>query len=113
MVMSTTVAQMRIVRELREAEEALDNALLRQSTLLSTMIEARRDTGSGPFTGHEALLRLTKSHHTLVTAGGDLARVHSNLLKVQSDVLGYEDCPPEGRPVAFDDDADRFTTLVG
>ncbi len=98
MAMSHNVAQMRIIRELREAEAALDNALLRQSSLLSTMLEARRDTDSGPFIGQEAMMRLTKSHQTLVSAGGDLARVHSNLLKVQEDVLGYEDCP-ENEPM--------------
>lgn len=95
MGMSHSVAQMRIVRELREAEVALDNALLRQSVLLTTMIEARRDTEAGPFVGQSALMRLTKSHQTLVTAGNDLARVHSNLLQVQGDVLGYEECPPK------------------
>lgn len=96
MGMSHNVAQMRIIRELREAEQALDTALLRQSSLLTTMLEARRDTDTDtdPFVGQEAMLRLTKSHQTLVSAGGDLARVHSNLLKVQEDVLGYEDCPP-------------------
>ncbi len=97
MGMSHNVAQMRIVRELRAAEEALDFALLRQSTLLAAMVEARRDTQSGPFVGQEALFRLTKSHQTLVSAGNDLARVHSDLQKVQEDVLGSEDCPP-GEP---------------
>lgn len=96
MGMTHDVAQMRIVRELRAAEEALDIALLRQSSLLATMLEARRETQSGPFVGQEALLRLTRSHQTLVNAGNDLARVHQNLLKVQDDVLGEEDCPPGG-----------------
>lgn len=97
MSMSHNVAQMRIIRELHAAEEALDTALLRQSSLLATMIEARRETDTGPFVGQEALLRLTRSHQTLVNAGGDLARVHANLLQVQGDVLGYEECP-EGEP---------------
>ncbi len=102
MKMSHDVAQMRIVRELRDAEEALDNALLRQSSLLTTMVEARRATGSNPFVGQEALLRLSKSQQTLLTAGGDLARVHANLLTIQADVLGFEDCP-EGKPMNQDD----------
>jgi hypothetical protein len=104
MQMSYDVAQMRIVRELRSAEEALDIALLRQSSLLATMVEARRNTGSAPFLGQEALLRLNKSQQTLISAGNDLARVHSNLLKVQEDVLGYEACPenePMGKHVAL------------
>ena len=94
MGMSHEVAQMRIVRELRAAEDALDTALLRQSSLLAAMIEARRETQSDPFIGQEALLRLTRSHQTLVNAGSDLARVHQNLRKVQDDVLGEERCPP-------------------
>lgn len=93
MPMSNNVAQLRISRKLREAERAVDEALLKQNALLSTLIEARRDTGADPFTGHEALLRLTKSQQTLLSAGSELARVHSSLLKIQHDVLGYEACP--------------------
>jgi hypothetical protein len=93
MRMSKDVAQMRISRDLREAERAIDEALLKQSALLSTMIRARQDTGADPFTGHDALLRLSKSQLTLLSAGGELARVHSSLLRIQQDVLGYEGCP--------------------
>lgn len=93
MPMSNSVAQMRISRELREAELAVDEALLKQSALLSTLIRARQETGAAPFTGHDALLRLSRSQHTLLSAGGELARVHSSLLKIQHDVLGYEGCP--------------------
>lgn len=93
MPMSTNVAQMRISRELREAELAVDEALLKQSALLSSMIIARQETGVGPSTGHAALLRLSKAQHTLLSASGELARVHSSLLRVQQDVLGYEGCP--------------------
>ena len=93
MQMSEHVAQMRISRELREAELAVDAALLKQSALLSTLIQTRQDTGSSPFLGHDALLRLTRSQTTLLSAGGELARVHSSLLKIQHDVLGYEACP--------------------
>lgn len=106
MSMTKSVAQMRITSDLREAEKALDEALLRQSTLLSTMISARRETGVGPALGHDALLRLVKSQQTILTAGGDLARVHGSLLKIQQDVLGYEECPPEGQPMGLADAAD-------
>lgn len=100
MGMTHDVAQMRIVRDLSAAQEALDNALLSQSSLLTTMIHARQETRSDPFIGQEALLRLTKSQHTLVSAGNDLARVHSNLLKVQEEVTGEEECTP-GVPGRF------------
>jgi len=93
MPLSNKVAQLRISRELLEAELAVDEALLKQSALLSTLIKARRDTGANPFTGHSVLLRLSRSQLTLLSAGGELARVHSSLLRIQQDVLGYEGCP--------------------
>jgi len=93
MPMSHHVAQLRISRELREAERAVDDALLKQSALLSTLIQARQDAGIGPSAGHDALLRLSQSQQKLLSAGGELARVHCSLSKIQHDVLGYEGCP--------------------
>lgn len=93
MVMNVSAAQARISRELQEAEDALDEALIKNSSLFSTMIAARRDTGVGAFVGHDALLRLSKSQQMLLDAGGDLARVHGKLRDVQSDITGYRDCP--------------------
>jgi len=93
MPMSNNVAQLRISRDLREAEFAVDDAVLKQSALLTTLIEARRETDAAPFTGHEALLRLSKLQLTLLSAGGELARVHSSLSKIQQEHMGYEACP--------------------
>jgi hypothetical protein len=94
MSMTVPVAQMRIARDINEAERALDEALLRQSSLFTSMVAARRETGSAPFVGHEALLRLAKSQQALLEAGGNLARVHGSLLEVQKEVCGADDCPP-------------------
>lgn len=94
MPMTLPVAQLRLTRELREAEAALDEALLKQSSLLTSMIAARRETESEPFLGHEAMLRLAKAQQTLLSAGGDLARVHGELLDVQKEVGAGEECPP-------------------
>ncbi|WEK47227.1 MAG: hypothetical protein P0Y56_02790 [Candidatus Andeanibacterium colombiense] len=105
MEMTVPIAQMRITRDLRDAETALDDALLKQSSLLATMVTARRETASDPFTGHEALLRLTKSQQTLVTAAGELARVHGGLRDVQRDITGTDECPPgHGKNGIGDDD---------
>lgn len=95
MRMTVPVAQMRITRDLREAEAALDQALLKQASLLATMVLARRETGSKPFLGQEALMRLAKSQQTLLTAGGDLARVHGGLLAAQREVGFGDECPEE------------------
>jgi hypothetical protein len=93
MSMSVPVAQMRIARDITEAEKALDEALIRHSSLFTTMVTARRETGSVPFAGHEALLRLAKSQQALLEAGGNLARVHGSLLQVQKEVCGADECP--------------------
>ncbi len=50
MSMPVPVAQMRIARDIAEAERALDEALIRHSSLFTTMVTARRETGSSPFT---------------------------------------------------------------
>lgn len=94
MPMTVPVAQLRLARDLRDAEAALDDALLRQTMLLANMITARRETGSEPSLGHEAMLRLARSQQTLLSAGGDLARVHSKLLDVQREKGVGEECPP-------------------
>lgn len=95
MSMTVPVAQMRIVRDINAAEQALDEALIKHSSLFTTMVSARRETGASPFTGHEALLRLAKAQQALLEAGGNLARVHGSLLDVQKELCGADDCPPD------------------
>ena len=101
MAMNKEVAQVRLTREVRDAETALNEALLRQSQLMSTMLAARRDTGTGAFTGQDALMRLTRSQQALVSAGSDLARVHGRLAEIGHEVGALDDifCPPEHGPM--------------
>jgi hypothetical protein len=96
MSMTVPVAQMRIVRDINAAEQALDEALIRHSSLFTSMVSARRETGSDPFTGHEALLRLAKAQQALLEAGGNLARVHGALLDVQREMNVGDECPEDG-----------------
>lgn len=94
MTMTTTTARTRIVRELTNAETALNDALLTQSRLFTSMITARRDTDVDQLTGHDALLRLAKSQQALLTSGGDLARLHGQLLEINREIGGTgHDCP--------------------
>ena len=95
MTMPLETARLRIARDLEEAETAIDDALLRQSKLMETLVDSRRATKSGPFTGQSALLRLAKSQQTLISAGGELARVHGQMSEIQKEKLGYEECPDE------------------
>lgn len=94
MPMNPPVAQMRITRDLRDAEAALDEALIKQASLFATMVTARQETGSEPFVGQEALMRLAKAQQTLLSAGGELARVHGRLLDVQREMGIGDECPP-------------------
>ena len=98
MPMTVPVAQLRIARDIRQAEEALNEALLRHSSLFTSMVSARQETGVGAFVGHEALLRLVKSQQALLDAGGNLARVHGSLLDVQREMGVVDECPDEGEP---------------
>lgn len=93
--MPLAVAHLRIARDLRQAEEALDEAFLRQARLLATMVDARRETGVAPFLGQDALMRLVKSQQATVDAGGELARVHGRLTSIAVEHCGGNDkCPP-------------------
>ena len=84
MSMTVPVAQLRIARDIRQAEDALNEALLRHSSLFTTMVSARRETDAGAFVGHEALLRLAKSQQAL--------------LDVQREMGVGDECPDEGEP---------------
>ena len=91
--MTASVAQQRVSRDLLEAEAALDEALLRQAQLLSTMVHVRRETGFAPFTGQDALMRLVRSQQAMVNAGGELARVHGRLSDIAVAIGGDDPCP--------------------
>lgn len=93
--MPLSVAQMRVARDLHQAEAALDEALILQAKLLATMVGARRETGLPPFVGQDALMRLVKSQQAMVDAGGELARVHGRLSTIAVEHCGGNDrCPP-------------------
>lgn len=107
MTMNISTAQLRIAREISEAEAALNEALLSQSSLMTSLVAARRDTDAGAFTGQDVLLRLAKSQQSLLTAGNDLARVHGRLLDINREVGGggASDCPDDWRTqTALDDE---------
>eukprot|EP01037_Dinobryon_pediforme_P003672 gene3672-3721_t len=113
--MSNTVAQQRISRDLREAEAALDEALLRQARLLSTMVHARRETDVSPFLGQDAMMRLLRSQQAMLNAGGELARVHGRLSDIAEEMLiGTDPCPTPAFGLADSaDDAHAFDADAG
>lgn len=100
--MKIEVAQLRIAREVANAEGALNDALIAQTSLFSTLLIARRDAGVDPFCGHDQLLRLSKVQQSLLASSGDLARVHGGLQDIQQEVAGFRECPPN-EPMGLDD----------
>jgi hypothetical protein len=105
MTMSPEIAQIRISNVLRDAETALDQALLTQSRLLTEMITARLETGQPAVLGQAEIMRLIKAQQALTTSGNDLARVHGGLLEIGREKAMIEDCP-ENRPIRGDLQAD-------
>ncbi|WP_338468089.1 hypothetical protein RXV95_05910 [Novosphingobium sp. ZN18A2] len=98
MTMPMDAAKQRIARNLYEAEAALDLALMRQSQLLTTIVEARHETAVAPFTGQEAIVRLARGLQSTLSAEGDLARVHRRLQGIGRELCGDDggDTPIKG-----------------
>lgn len=97
MTMTLPAATARFRREIPAAEAALDEALLRTASLMSSMITARRDTGAAAATGQAALMRLVRTQQSIVAAQNDMIRVHAEMVKV-GEVVGVGDdgtCPPQ------------------
>jgi hypothetical protein len=82
MTMNLTVATARLVREVPAAEASLDDAMISVSSLMKSMIQARRDTGVAPSTGQATIARLARAQMSLVTATNDVLRVHNDLAKL-------------------------------
>ncbi len=114
--MTIDIARLRISRDLSEAEAALDEALLRQSHLLSTMVGARRASGVAPFVGQDALHRLVRSQQAMLNAGGELARVHGRLSTIAIEVgatemvAGNDPCPTPAFGMADNADFSEVAT---
>ncbi len=68
------VAELRIARDERQDDAALDGVLLKQTGLLATLVTARRETAGPSFIGHAELMRLVKSQQSLLSSGLDRSR---------------------------------------
>jgi hypothetical protein len=90
------LAANRIAREVPATEASLDEALISVSTLIKTMIEARKDTGVAASTGQGIITRLAKAQLTLVGVSTDMLRAHKELSSLAQVYAGPDlhDCPP-------------------
>lgn len=89
-------AAIRIQRELKQSEYDLDVALRSQAGLLQTLVTARLDTEVSVSHGHASLVRLGKSIDALLSARGNVARVHGEMIELaRHEKMGVDEdgCP--------------------
>ncbi len=90
MSMNVNVAVARMSREVPNAENSIDEALISVSSLMLTMVQARKETGVPPATGQAAIARLAKAQLSLVAVSSDVLRVHGDLLKLAKEHSGMD-----------------------
>lgn len=82
MTMTSEVATLRIARDLKHLEDAIDAAIAAQCSLGMTLVQARMDTDAPAVSGHVAMMRLAKAGQSLIAARTDAIRAHEDLYKV-------------------------------
>ena len=95
--MKTTIATLRISRQLGKCEAGADRLLADTALLAAEMASARADSGVRTGTGQRALQRIVEAQRSLVDAQAGLIRAHADLLKIgqeRGDILDG-DCPPQ------------------
>lgn len=86
----------RLQQAVPAAEARIDDALIAVSSLMATVVSARRDTIGVPATkGHGTIHRLAKAQMALVDVSGDILRVHGDLVEIGRETAGLDlhKCP--------------------
>jgi hypothetical protein len=95
--MSENIAAMaaRLQRDVPTAETRIDDALIAVSSLMTSVVTARRETGVAPVTGQATIMRLAKAQVSLIGVSGDILRVHGELADIGCETAGYDlrECP--------------------
>ena len=86
----------RLQREVPSAEAKVDDAIIALSSLMASMVTARRETDVPASTGQATILRLAKAQMSLVGVSNDVLRVHGELLDIGREMGSFDirDCPP-------------------
>lgn len=106
MPLDQNLATIRIIRGMRDSEDAIANALVAATSLVHTAALAHRDVGGASFAStHAAFKRLTSMTTGLIEAQAEAARAHSVLLKIGGEVGALEEptCPDNGFNTAHRD----------
>ncbi len=95
----------RLQREVPEAELRIDDALVAMSTLMTSVVTARRDiAGVPPANGQATIQRLAKAQLALIGVSGEVLRVHGDLVRIGAETAGYDlhECPELTAPAGRD-----------
>lgn len=91
-----TISAARLIRDVPAAEIRVDDAIIAVSSLMTSVVTARRDTAGVPATKSQATIRrLMKAQMALVDVSGDILRVHGELVGIGRETAGYDlhECP--------------------
>ena len=95
-MLDVNTATARLVREMRETETAIGEALVRSTGLLHSAALAQHQVGGASAAQAKAvLLRMTKLSTDLIEAQGEAQRAHGGLLKIGHEMGAMEEptCP--------------------
>ena len=92
MALTLAPATARIARQLRDAEQATDQAILKSAELMASLVRARTESGVVVHTGQRALIRLVRAQQSLVEGSSDIFRVHDEMAGIGRE-LGLFDEP--------------------
>jgi len=81
----------RLRHQVPAAEHRIDDALIAVSSLMTSVVTARRDTpGVAAIRGHATIQRLAKVQSALVGGSGDVLRVHGDLADIAQETAGLD-----------------------
>ena len=86
----------RLQRDVPATEFRIDDALVAVSSLMTTIVIARRDIDSiSAVAGQATIQRLAKAQLALVGVSGEVLRVHGELARIGTETAGYDlhECP--------------------
>lgn len=103
MPVSIPIFKARLEKEVPDAEVRIDDALIAVSSLMTSVVSARREVeGVPPAKGQATIQRLAKAQLALIDASGDVLRVHGDLVQIGKETAGYDlhECPALTGPAA-------------
>lgn len=112
-MMTPAVAALRITRQLKSVETRFDQLLSEHAGLTALLAQSRIDADEPFGNGQVALTRMSKSLEGLLSARGDVARVHAELeriAEVRGDIM--TDPKPENGYLTIEDGEEAAAVIA-